>query len=59
MTDKFEDWFDGVEEGNFSTRSEYFYEDVDVQYEDRRRKLLKLWLEAAFSAGQDSMKDVK
>lgn len=51
---KFEDWFH--QPTNFALRSEYFYDDVETENLDRRMARMREWMQAAFEAGQNSVK---
>lgn len=51
----FDDWFHCLE--RFAFRSEYFYGDVEVQDEEKRKDLMYQWLKAAYDQGvEDSSK---
>jgi len=49
----FQEWFRG-EYGNFTFRSEWFYDDAEVEDEKTRQDLMYKWVHSAFVVGYNT-----
>ena len=53
---KFNDWFYNDLYGRFTFRFEYFEDDIKIEDENQRKKILIGWLESAFLSGWEYAK---